>query len=187
MDAGSIPAASTIFYLYCYNRLVYKINFIIGLVISINIFANNDYENFECYSTDSELSDSAYWATTSIDLFDKNKYKAAVSIVDACFSIFSYEAVVMQKKFNAQNAKFPPSGRVSRKEKEKIHDNWAVNDVSVALWSKARSLEEMGNIDLAKIAYSQCIFLAHGRAWDPKGWFWVPASDCAKRARKLIN
>ena len=166
---------------------MYKINFIIGLVISINIFANNDYENFECYSTDSELSDSAYWATTSIDLFDKNKYREAVSIVDACFSIFSYEAVVMQKKFNAQNAKFPPSGRVSRKEKEKIHDNWAVNDVSVALWSKARSLEEMGNIDLAKIAYSQCIFLTHGRAWDPKGWFWVPASDCAKRARKLLN
>ena len=133
------------------------------------------------------LGDSAYWATTSIDLFDKNKYEEAVSVVDACFSIFAYEAVVMQKKLNAQNAKFPPSGRVSRREKEKIHDNWAVNDVSVALWSKARSLEEMGNIELAKIAYSQCIFLTHGRAWDPKGWFWVPASDCVKRGQKLVN
>jgi hypothetical protein len=93
----------------------------------------------------------------------------------------------MQKKLNAQNAKFPPSGRVSRKEKEKIHDNWAINDVAVALWSKARSLEEMGNIELAKIAYSQCIFLTHGRAWDPKGWFWVPASDCVERGQKLLN
>ena len=37
---------------------------------------------------------------------------------------------------------------------------------------KLDHLEEMGNIELAKIAYSQCIFLTHGRAWDPKGWFW---------------
>ena len=166
---------------------MYKINFFLALAISINIYANNNYENFECYSTDPELGDSAHWAATSIDLFDKNKYKEAVSVVDACFSKFSYDAVVMQKKFNAQNAKFPPSGRVSRKEREKIHENWAVNDVSVALWSKARSLEEMGDIELAKITYSQCIFLTHGRAWDPKGWFWVPASDCADRGRKLIQ
>ena len=50
----------------------------------------------------------------------------------------------MQKELNAKNAKYPPSGRVSRREKEKIHDNWAVNDVSVALWSKARSLRRDG-------------------------------------------
>ena len=93
----------------------------------------------------------------------------------------------MQKDFNAKNSKAPPSGKVNRKEKKKIYANWAVNDVSVALWAKARSLEEMGNIELAKIAYSQCIFLSHGRAWDPKGWFWVPADDCAKRGRKLIE
>ena len=166
---------------------MHKINFFLALAISINIYANNDYENFECYSTDPELGDSAHWAATSIDLFDKNKYKEAVSVVDACFSKFSYDAVVMQKKFNNKNTKFPASGRVSRKEKEKIHENWAVNDVSVALWSKARSLEEMGDIELAKIIYSQCIFLTHGRAWDPKGWFWVPASDCADRGRKLIQ
>ena len=99
---------------------MYKINFFLALAISINIYANNDYENFECYSTDPELGDSAYWAATSIDLFDKNKYKEAVSVVDACFSKFSYDAVVMQKKFNNKNTKFPASGRVSRKEKEKI-------------------------------------------------------------------
>jgi hypothetical protein len=45
----------------------------------------------------------------------------------------------------------------------------------------------MGDIELAKISYSQCIFLTHGRAWDPKGWFWVPASDCADRGQNLLN
>ena len=166
---------------------MYKINFFLALVISINIYANNDYENFECYSTDPELGDSAHWATASIDLFSKNKYEQAIYTVDACFKLFSYDAVVMQKKFNAANTRLPPDGRVSRKEKKKIQANWAVNDVSLALWTKARSLEEIGEIELSKIAYSQCIFLTHGRAWDPQGWFWSPANDCIQRGQKLIR
>jgi hypothetical protein len=93
----------------------------------------------------------------------------------------------MQKKFNATNTRLPPDGRVSRKEKKKIQANWAVNDVSLALWTKARSLEEIGEIELSKIAYSQCIFLSHGMAWDPQGWFWSPASDCIQRGQKLIR
>ena len=46
--------------------------------------------------------------------------KKQLVLLIACFSIFAYEAVVMQKKLNAQNAKFPPSGRVSRKERKKF-------------------------------------------------------------------
>ncbi len=95
--------------------------------------------------------------------------------------------LLCKKSSMRKKAKAPPSGKVSRKEKKKIHANWAVNDVSVALWTKARSLEKMGDIALAKIAYSQCIFLTHGRAWDPKGWFWAPASDCIRKGRKLIK
>ena len=88
---------------------------------------------------------------------------------------------------DANKVKYPPIGRVTRNEKEKIHKNYAVNDVSMALWAKARSLEEIGKINLAKNAYSKCMFLAHGRAWDPKGWFWNPAADCVNRARKLLE
>ena len=166
---------------------MYKITLFLLLTVSINIFANDKHDSFDCHSTNSELGDSAHWAATSIGLFAEDKYEQAVNIVDACLAIFSYDAVVMQKGFNAKKAKAPPSGKVSRKEKKKIHANWAVNDVSVALWAKARSLEKMGDIERAKIAYSQCIFLTHGRAWDPKGWFWAPASDCIRRGRKLIE
>ena len=42
-------------------------------------------------------------------------------------------------------------------------------------------------IDQAKNSYAKCIFLMHGRAWDPKGWFWSPALDCAKRGKRLIK
>jgi len=49
---------------------------------------------------------------------------------------------------------------VNRKEKKKIYANWAVNDVSVALWAKARSLEEMGNIELAKITHIRSVYFS---------------------------
>lgn len=161
-----------------------KFTFFLLIIFSANIFAD---DSFDCYSTSTDLNGSANWAATSIDLFAKKRYDQAVNAVDACFDIFSVDAVVMQKNFNAKNTKLPPSGRVSASAKKKIHDNWAVNDVSVALWAKARSLEKMGEIELAKNAYSQCIFLSHGRAWDPNGWFWAPSSDCIKRGRKLIK
>ena len=156
--------------------------------IFLSIFTINlELSGFECYSKDSELSDSSYWASSAIDLFANQKYRESIDVVDACFDTFSSEALIMQNNLNKNNIKQPPEGRVSRKIREEIHKNWAVNDVSVALWSKARSLEEIGMIDQAKNTYAKCIFLIHGRAWDPKGWFWSPALDCVKRGKKLIK
>ena len=156
--------------------------------IFLSIFTINlELSGFECYSKDPELSDSSYWASSAIDLFANQKYRESIDVVDACFDTFSSEALIMQNNLNKNNIKQPPEGRVSRKIREEIHKNWAVNDVSVALWSKARSLEEIGMIDQAKNTYAKCIFLIHGRAWDPKGWFWSPALDCVKRGKKLIK
>ena len=155
------------------------------LIISFSI--NFQLAGFDCFSTDPELNDSAFWASKAIDLFAKKEYEESIITVDACFDIFSPEAVIMQNRLNSENKRLPPSGRVSRKEKEKIHSNWAVNDVSIAIWAKARSLDELGKKELAMKAYSQCIFLTHGRAWDPNGWFWIPASDCIKRGKKLLD
>ena len=42
-------------------------------------------------------------------------------------------------------------------------------------------------IDAAKQAYAQCIYMACGRAWDPNGWFWSPAEVCAKFGRELVD
>ena len=61
-----------------------------------------------------------------------------------------------------------------------------MNDVSFALWVKARSLDELGKIEMAKIAYAQCLYMTCGRVWDVNGWFWSPAEDCIKYARKLL-
>ena len=42
----------------------------------------------------------------------------------------------------------------------------------MALWTKARSLEEIGvKLIYAMEAYVECIFLTHGRAWDSIGGY----------------
>ncbi len=158
-------------------------NTILIIIFSVNL----QLAGFDCFSTDPKLSDSAFWASKAIDLFAKKQYEESIITVDACFDIYTPEAVIMQNRFNSENKRLPPSGRVSRNEKEKIHSNWAVNDVSIAIWAKARSLDVLGRKELAMKAYSQCIFLTHGRAWDPNGWFWSPSADCAKKAKKYLN
>ena len=170
-----------------YNETMYKINFFLALAILINIYANDDYENFECYSTDPELGDSAFWAITAIELYDKKKYQDAVNVVDACFQLWAPEAGNLQKKKYENNVKQPSLGKVDWREKKKIQENYLLNDVSMALWAKAVSLEMLEKNEILKKAYSQCIYMSHGRAWDPNGWFWSPSNDCAKRAKKLLN
>ena len=48
-----------------------------------------------------------------------------------------------------------------------------MNDVSTALWAKARSQHQLGDIEQAKVTYGRCVYMACGRAWDPKGGFGV--------------
>ena len=59
-----------------------------------------------------------------------------------------------------------PSNRASlKKTKANIQENYLMNDVSMALWAKARSLHELGDIELAKRPMvSVCIWhaVAHG-------------------------
>ena len=77
-------------------------------------------------------------------------------------------------------------GNQSQKER-KIEKNWLMNDVSTALWAKARSLHKLDEIELAKTSYGRCVYMSCGRTWDPQGWFWSPAKDCAKYARDLLD
>ena len=156
------------------------------LLISSIQTMGQDINPNSCISNNPKLGDSAYWANNSIKLFEQKKYEDAIESVDACFNQWAPEAVELQKTFNKENIKLPPSGRVTRIEKNRIHQNYVINDVSMALWVKAVSLEALGKIEYSKKIYSYCIFLTHGRAWDPQGWFWNPSSDCVRKGRKLI-
>ena len=110
-----------------------------------------------------------------------------MTTVDACFSLWGSAAGQQQKALYDEGAECPPVGEVSRRTSERIHANGLLNDVSMALWAKARSLHELDEIELAEQAYARCIYMACGRAWDPQGWFWSPAEDCAEHARELLD
>lgn len=140
-----------------------------------------------CISKDPNISDSAYWAVTAVELFAEEKYADAVTTVNACFSLWGPTAGQQQKKLHDEGARCPPTGEVNNWEKKKIDRNGLLNDVAMALWAKARSLHELDDIEPAKQAYARCIYMACGRAWDPQGWFWSPAEDCAEKAKALVS
>ena len=63
------------------------------IIFSINL----QLASFDCFSTDPKLSDSAFWASKAIDLFAKKQYEESIITVDACFDIFTPEAVIMKQ------------------------------------------------------------------------------------------
>ena len=140
-----------------------------------------------CVSRSAELGNSAFWANTAVAQYADGDYQAAVTTVDACLGIWGSKAGLQHYKFHEEGAICPRTGRVSARAKAKIHENYLMNDVSTALWAKARSQHELGDIEQAKVSYGRCVYMACGRAWDPKGWFWSPAQDCATFARKLVK
>ena len=140
-----------------------------------------------CISTDPAVSDSSAWATSAVEFFAAEQYADAVTTVNACFRHWGPAAGQQQKKLHDEGAKCPPVGEVGERVKRKIDANGLLNDVSMALWAKARSLHELDQVEPAKKAYAQCIYMACGRAWDPQGWFWSPAEDCANQARELLE
>ena len=149
--------------------------------------ADGDTPPSACISTDSEVSDSAHWALTAVNLFENKQYEEAVAAVDACFDEWGPKGGHKQKRLWDTGRRCPRTGEVNDKEKRKIDKNGLLNDVSLALWAKARSLHALEQIEPAKQAYAQCIYMACGRTWDPQGWYWSPAEDCAKQAGEFIE
>lgn len=140
-----------------------------------------------CVSTDPDVSDHTKWAITAVELFANEQNAEAVATVDACFRLWGPSGGQQQKALWDEGAECPATGEVSEATRESINANGLLNDVSMALWAKARSLHELEQIEPAKQAYARCIYMACGRAWDPQGWFWSPAEDCAEHARELMD
>lgn len=162
------------------------------LALILSFYSYNIFANPACFSNNEKLGDSAYWSITAIELFDQKRYKEAVAVVNLCFDIWGPEAQEIQKRMHDNNVPYPKVGKVTPKQKKAIQENFLMNDVSMALWTKARSLDELGLDMYAMEAYVACINMTHGRIWDsggyePQGWFWSPAEDCANRAKKYLK
>ncbi|MDG0970352.1 MAG: hypothetical protein P8Q37_05120 [Porticoccaceae bacterium] len=167
------------------NKLILCI-FLLPLPALAEIMTSDTPRN-HCISDDQSIGDSAFWASSAVLKFANKEYASAIATVDACFSQWAPEAAQTQKKMNNKRKDCPSVGSVNRRTKKKIEKNYLINDVSMALWAKARSLHELEGLEAATQTYSQCVYMSCGRAWDPNGWYWSPASDCADKIRHLIE
>ncbi|MDA8926585.1 hypothetical protein N9J57_00155 [Gammaproteobacteria bacterium] len=165
-------------------------NILVALLFSF--YSSIAFANPACFSNNEKLGDSAYWSITAIELFNQKRYEDAVAVVDLCFDIWGPEAQKIQKEMHDNDEAAPAVGKVSPKQKKAIQENFLMNDVSMALWTKANSLDKLGIDTYAIEAYVECINMTHGRVWDsggyePNGWFWSPAEDCANKVKKFVQ
>ena len=90
------------------------------------------------------------------------------------------------------NIQAPAVGKVNPKQKKAIQENYLLNDVSMALWTKAVSLDKLGLNIYAMEAYVECINMTHGRIWDsggyePNGWFGVQQKIVLKKLKNFFK
>lgn len=125
------------------------------------------------------------WTTRSWTYFNRGDYQSAIANVDACLANWEDQASKLQAGMDAKKKECPPVGAVDEATRKAIHNNGLLNDVATNLWIKARSYHSQGNIGAARNAYEACARLRCARTWDPKGWFWDPAGDCASRVKRM--
>ena len=135
-----------------------------------------------CVSTDGRRSDNEVWTTNSWGFFNRRDYQGAVANAGACIDNWSSAATQIQARMGSN---CPIEGAATAEQQTAIHRNGVLNDVATNYWILGRSHQALGNRAEARAAYASCAALPCARTWDPRGWFWNPATDCANRARQL--
>ncbi len=106
-------------------------------------------------------------ANRAWDALEKNDTKLALAYTNKCIALYSATALKMQStlKDYATGAN------------EEIFKYWALNDVATCLYIQGESYRKAGMKDESKAAFNRVLTdFSFGQAWDPKGWFWKPAS-----------
>lgn len=108
------------------------------------------------------------------DALGAGQYADVVKYTDKCAELYEEEA----KKMQASMSEKAPKG--------KEHDYWALNDVGTCYFIKGEALTKLNKNTEALAAYKVVADeLYYAQAWDPKGWFWSPAS-AAKQKIKIL-
>jgi len=113
---------------------------------------------------------SAALATEAWSAFDRKDYAAARAAIERCQSLYGAKAAEMQAKLTA----LP--------DKEKAHDQWALNDVGTCTFLLGKVSEAEGKNEEAMEAYKTVVeSYLYSQCWDKQGWFWQPAVAAKER------
>lgn len=112
--------------------------------------------------------------TNAWNALGAGQYDHVIAYTDKCIELYEKEARVMQASLNA------------RAPADKVYDYWALNDVGTSYFIKGEALAKMGKKAEAVAAFTVVRDELHyAQTWDPKGWFWAPATASYTRIQVL--
>lgn len=106
----------------------------------------------------------------------KKNYPELFAYTRRCVELYGEQG----KSMNAELTDFEPPETAAQK--------WALNDVGTCLFIMASAYEQLEMYPEASQTYRTLAEdYYYAQCWDKKGWFWRPAADAARKAKKFQN
>jgi tetratricopeptide (TPR) repeat protein len=100
----------------------------------------------------------------------------ALAYANECIRLYEGEALKMQARLE----------RKANETKEETSGRWALNDVGACFFIKGNVLLQKKDMKGAIEAYTKLVKqLPDAQCWDPKGWFWGPATAAKQKLVEL--
>ena len=104
-------------------------------------------------------------------------YPDAIAYAKKCVELYEKQAVAMQKELKKP---------VPTDDHEAVSKKWALNDVGTCLFIIGQAQEKQDKGADALKSYKELVEkLPFAQCWDPKGWFWKPATAAKARIKAL--
>ncbi len=148
--------------------------FLLSLLLSVTAFIfSDDRPPHERLTTKA-------WAA-----YDDGDYETAIMFSKECIFKFSLLAEQEQKSLKEKNAPIPPTNSYTEDEAREIFSRGILNDVATAYFILGESSRKLERLDEARAAYQKAQTLDYARTWDPKEWFWSPATSASSQLAAL--
>lgn len=118
-------------------------------------------------------STSATLVGKAWEALDDRNYPEILAYTQKCVELYGAEG----KRMNAELTDFAPA--------DKAAQYWALNDVGTCLFIMANAYEKLRMYPEAAEAYGTLASdYDFAQCWDPKGWYWHPASGAYTKAEE---
>lgn len=112
-------------------------------------------------------------------------FRKAIAKAKQCIDRFEGAALIEQELLREQRAPQPAEGLANEEQKKVVTSRGLLNDVATAYFIAGSSAEALGRLEDARQHYQRAAKFTYARTWDPKGWFWSPATAAEKRLAVL--
>ena len=112
-------------------------------------------------------------ATKAWETLEKGEYAETLAYTQKCVELYGERGAQM----NAQLTNYAPI--------ERVNDYWALNDAGTCQYIMATVYEKRRMYPEAATAFQKLSDdFRYAQCWDPRGWYWHPASGAGLKAEK---